>query len=214
AGPALNFLLGRQPGLSLLQACTPPGDDGPNEALFATVLRAWLLASFRSPVGDLTLATEDVEFLVAHLPGSNDILASVAGSPAQAPAVRGLTAEAALHWATTATGDRRIPYRLAGPDALLRHLVDLPAADEALLWHLLVNDDATAPDRMPWSDYASLMARLRERLDALNLPAGSRVRAYLDLAAELQPSVAGVFAENEIDLRRVLARLAEPPPEP
>ena len=138
AGSQLNALLGRSEGLSLLEACTPPGTAGANETLYATVLQSWLATGFRSQVGHLVLATADVEFLITHLPGSNDVLAAIAASPAQAPAIRGLTPDAALHWAQAASSGRREPYRVTGKDCLYQWLIDLPAPDEPLLWHLLV----------------------------------------------------------------------------
>jgi len=46
ASPELNYILGRAQGLSLLRACTPPGDSEPNEGLYAAVLRGWLASGF------------------------------------------------------------------------------------------------------------------------------------------------------------------------
>ena len=125
----------------------------------------------------LALATDDVAFLVAHLPGSNDILAAIAASPAQAVSVRGLPAEAALAWARGASGARREPYRTAGPDSLFQRLIEIEAPDEALWWRLLVEDDGTAPGALPWASYLALAARVRTETEARPLPTQSRLRS-------------------------------------
>ncbi len=211
AGPELNYLLGRAEGQSLLRACTPPGETEPNEALYAAVLRGWLANGFRSPVGELALGTEDVEFLIAHLPGSNDILAAVAASPAQVAAVGGLPPAAALRWARAAAGPSRQPYRANGKDWLFQRLVDLPAAGEDLLWHLLTLDEGTAPAAMPWTDYAALVARL----GALPLPEHARLSGLAEVVGGLQNhELPQTFAQNQIDIRRVCALLAAHSPEP
>jgi hypothetical protein len=93
-------------------------------------------------------------------------------------------------------------------DLLFQALVDGPAAqpstDEALVWHLLTVDDGSAPAVMSWLEYASLVARL-----AAPQPAGSRAKALAELASALQnPKLVETFAENRIDIRRVLALLA------
>ena len=212
AGPELNYLLGRVTGLSLLQACTPPGYSEASEALYATVLRAWLASGFRSPVGDLALANEDIRFLIAHLPESNDILAAIAASSAQAPAVHGLPPDQALHWAQAASGERRKPYRPAGHDCLFQRLIELPAPNEPLLWHLLVEDEGTAGGAMPWANYAALVTRSRAQVDALQFPPQSRLRAYLEVANGLQNrDMAETFYQNHIDIRRVFVLLAAHP---
>jgi hypothetical protein len=210
AGPALNYLLGRQAdGLSLLRACTPPGQAEPNEALYAVVLRAWLEAGFRSPAGNLVLAAEDIAFLISVLPGSNDILAAIAASPIQRPAIQRLAASQALAWAQAADGERRQPYRADGQDRLFRRLIDLPGADEALYWHLLVEDEGSRFDEMPWAKYAALAVQVRARLNGQGGDSASPLQAYLAAATALQnPEVAEAFAQNRIDLRRVLALLA------
>jgi hypothetical protein len=209
AGPQLNSLLGRRAGHSLLAACTPPGYDEPNEALYATVLRAWLKAGFRSEVGDLVLATEDISLLIAHLPGSNDTLAAVAASAVQAPAIHGLPPAQALRWAQAASGERRAPYRAEGGDVLFQRLIDLPAPGEGLLWHLLVEDKSSAPGAMRWADYTAVLERARSEVDALRLPPESRLRAYVEVAGRVDGgSLAPVFLENGLDLRRVVALLA------
>ena len=209
ASPRLSFLLGRAEGMSLLEACTPPDHDAVDESLFATVLRAWLARGFRSPVGSLALASDDLRFLIDNLPGSNDILAAVAASPPQAPAVAGLPPGHALRWARVAAGERRGLYLSAGHDILFQRLIELPAADEALLWHLLVDDDGSSSAAMSWPAYAALVARVRARAEALPLPAGSRLRVYLEAASRMDgPGVADAFSQNKIDLRRVLALLA------
>lgn len=212
AGPALNFLLGRQSGLSLLRACTPPGYDQTNEALFGTVLAAWRAAGFRSAAGSLALATEDVAILLEHLPGSNDILAAIASSPAQTAAIGGLTAAQALHWARSATGTLRQPYQAGQRDLLLAQLIELPALDEALLWHLVVEDDGTAGEALAWPDYAALVARTRDRLEALPQTEDSRLRAYIDTASLVEnQALADVFQQHGIDIRSVLNRLSQNP---
>ena len=212
AGPGLNFLLGRSKGLSLLRACTPPGYHQTNEALFGTVLTAWREAGFRSLAGDLVLATEDVQILLAHLPGSNDVLAAVVKSPAQAAAIGGLTAAQALHWARTASGPLRDPYRDGKRDLLFERLMELPALDEALLWHLLVDDDGSDGTLLGWPAYAALAMRSRDRLDALQIRDGAKLRDYLGTAIQLQnKAVAAVFQEHGIDIRTVLMRLSDDP---
>ena len=211
ASPELNYLLGRYDGLSLLRACTPPGEAEPNDGLYAAVLRGWLASSFRSPVGALCLGTDDVEFLIAHLPGSNEVLAAVAASPAQAAAIRGLPAPQALRWAQTASGNARQPYVTSGKDWLFQRLVDLPAADEDLQWHLLTRDDGSAPAAMPWADYAALVARL----GALPQAADSRVTALAKAVGALQNlDLPETFIQNKMDIRHVLALLAAHSPEP
>jgi hypothetical protein len=226
ASPELNYLLGRAAGLSLLRACTPPGESEPNEALYATALRGWLANGFRSPAGELALGAADVAFLVAHLPGSNDILAAIAASPAQAAAVRGLTSEQALAWARGAAGDRRQPYRVNGKDWLFQRLIELPTAGEDLPWHLLTEDEGTAPAVMPWADYVALVARIRAQFGQppakeeggtgeLQPADGSRLRALLDIIGLVQnKEVPDTFYENHIDIRRVFALLAAHSPEP
>ncbi len=210
ASPELNYLLGRAQGLSLLRACTPPGETEPNEALYAAVLRGWLAAGFRSPVGELALGTDDVQFLIAHLPGSNDILAAVAASSAQTSAIGGLAPSVALHWARVASGAARQPYLANGRDSMFLRLVELPNPDEALVWHLLTVDEATAPAVMPWPEYAALVARL-----AAPQADGSRVRVLAEVVAGLHnPALLEAFAQNQIDIRRVLALLAGHSPDP
>jgi hypothetical protein len=160
------------------------------------------------------LAPEDVAFLITLLPDSNDILAAIAAAPTQLPAIQALTAERASAWAQAARGERRRPYCHDGQDLLFRRLIELPAADEALLWHLVVEDEGSAAGAMPWAAYLALAARVAERLDAQPGEA-SPLRAYLALARELQnPAAAEAFAQNQIDLRRVLALLANPPAGP
>jgi hypothetical protein len=211
AGPRLNFMLGRAAGMSLVQACTPDGAGAPDAALFATVLRAWQAAGFRSPVGDLLLATQDVQLLIDHLPASNDLLAAVAAAPAQAPAVRGLAAAGALRWASGASGERRAPYRQGQIDWLFKRLTELDAPDEALLWHLLVRDESSSAAAMAWPAYQALVTRCAQLAAPLNLPAGSRVPAYLDLARRLpDASLAETFSQHNIDIRQLLALLAAP----
>ena len=215
AGPALNYLLGRAQGLSLLRACTPPGEAEPNEALYAAVLRGWLEQGFRSPVGELVLGTDDVVFLISHLPGSNDILAAVAASPAQVPAVRGLTPAQGLQWARATSGAWRLPYRPDDRDWLFQRLINLPATSEALLWHLLTVDEGSAPAVMPWSEYTAQATRVRTQAEALQLPPTSRLPTLLGLVGALQnPTVPETFAQNQIDIRRVFALLAAHAPEP
>ncbi len=215
ASPALNYMLGRAGGMSLLQACTPPGHTQPDEALYATVLRAWLADDFHAPAGEMALAEEDVEFLVANLPGSNDILAAVAASPGQRPAIRGLTAASALHWAKTAAGERRQPYRAGSKDLLFQCLVDIPAADEALSWHLLTEDEGSSPASMSWAEYASHLSRIESRLDTGAGPATApRLRAYLAAARFENRALPDTFVANRLDLRRVLALLAAHPAGP
>lgn len=216
AGPQLKHLLGRGAGgLSLLQACTPPGYAAPDEALFAIALRAWLEAGFRSPLGDLALATDDVAFLISLLPESNEVLAAIAASPAQAPAIRALPPGQALAWSQSARGERRQPYRSTGADKLAERLIELQNPDEALLWHLLVEDEGASAAAMPWPAYAELAARVRARLAARPAEAETRLQAFLALASELQnPAVPQAFAQNQIDLRRTLALLATHPADP
>lgn len=213
AGPELNYLLGRSTGLSLLQASTPPGQNNVNEALYATALRAWLNQKFQSSAGDLVLATEDIEFLIAHLPDSNDILAAIAVSSAQASALAGLAPQPALRWAKTASGERRQPYRPngAGKDFLFQRLSELPAPDEALLWHLLVEDEGTAGGALPWADYVALGVRLQAQPQVQQLAPEARLRAYLSVVQELQnPEVVNTFQQNNLDLRRTLVFLSQP----
>ncbi len=215
AGPRLNFILGRATGLSLLAACTAPGETAADESLYATVLRGWLASNFRSPVGDLALAADDLTFLVGHLPGSNDILAAIAVSPAQAPAMRLTPPEAALRWAKSAQGPRRDPYRVEGRDLLFARLLDLVSPDEPLLWHLLTADDGSAPNVMAWPAYLSLAARITEGADALGLPPETRMRSYLAAVSALENQAAAeTFATYLIDLRQVLALLATHSTEP
>jgi hypothetical protein len=215
AGPKLNLMLGRATGLSLLAACTPPGETTADETLYATALRGWLDSGFRSPVGELTLAPEDIVFMVGHLPDSNDILAAIAASPAQAGAMRAMPADAALQWAKAARGARREPYRVEARDMLFARLIELEAPDEALLWHLLVADDGSAPNAMPWPAYAALAGRIGEGADALGLAAESRLRAYLEAVRALEnQEAAETFATYLIDLRQVLALLATHSAEP
>ncbi|MCC6192717.1 MAG: hypothetical protein IT318_27150 [Anaerolineales bacterium] len=216
AGPQLKHLLGRGAAdLSLLQACTPPGHATPDEALYAVALRAWLEAGFRSALGDLALATDDVAFLISLLPESNELLAAIAASPAQAPAIRALPPGQALAWSQSACGERRQPYRPTGADKLFERLIELHSPDEALLWHLLVEDEGTSAAAMPWPAYAALAARLRARLAAQPAEAETRLQAFLALASELQnPAVPEAFAQNQIDLRRTLALLATHPADP
>lgn len=210
AGPALNFLLGRTKGLSLLRACTPPGYEAPNEALFATVLTAWQAVGFKTLAGELALAPEDLRILLQHLPGSNAVLAAVALSPVQAPAVHGLSAGEALHWARSAAGPLREPYRQGRRDALFDLLSELPAMDEALLWHLLVVDDGAAASFRPWPQYLALLERTAVQLEALGVAESLRLSAYLDTARSLQsPKVVEIFQQSHIDYRAVLALLAE-----
>lgn len=220
AGPELNYLLGRSTGLSLLRASTPPGQREANEALYATALRAWLNQNFQSPTdsgarphsGALSLATEDIEFLIAHLPESNDILAAITASPSQASALAGLAPDRALHWAKVAGGERRQPYRSDGHDALFQRLSELPAPDEALLWHLLIEDDGTAGNALPWADYQAFVTHCQAQAEALDLPPAARLRAFLTVVSELQNTeVATTFQQNNLDLRRVLVLLSEPP---
>lgn len=212
AGPELNYLLGRSTGLSLLQASTPPGQSHVNEALYATALRAWLGQNFHTSKGDLALATDDVEFLIAHLPESNDILAAIATSSAQAAAFSSLGPESALHWAKTASGERRQPYRSAGKDFLFTRLSELPAPDEPLLWHLLIEDEGTAGSALPWSDYLSFVARSQSYADALGPPPEARLSAYLATVSNLQNlEIVKTFQENSLDLRRLIVLLSPPP---
>jgi hypothetical protein len=214
AGPELKYLLGRSTGLSLLQASTPPGQSRANEALYATALRAWLSHNFQSATGDLALATEDIEFLIAHLPESNDILAAIATSSAQAAALAGLSPQLALRWAKTASGERRQPYRPggAGKDFLFQRLSELPAPDEPLLWHLLVEDDGSAGSAWPWTDYVAWATRLQTQPEVQSLPPAARLRAYLTTVGEVQnPEVVNTFQQNNLDLRRILVLLSEPP---
>src|SRR5579859_6530141 len=211
ASPELNYILGRAEGLSLLHACTPPGEAEPNEGLYAAVLRGWLASGFRSPVGELRLGTDDVAFLIGHLPGSNDVLASIAISPAQVVALRGLPSARAVTWAKAAHGNARQPYRANGKDWLFQRLVDLPGAESDLLWHLLTADDGSAPANMPWADYIALVARLGARPQA----AGSRVAALATIVSGLQnPALPETFVQNQMDIRHVLALLAAHSPEP
>ncbi|MCC7358328.1 MAG: hypothetical protein IT317_02555 [Anaerolineales bacterium] len=217
AGPQLNFMLGREAlAMSLLAACTPPGQAGADEALYATVLGGWLESKFRSEVGPLALATEDVAFLIEHLPESNDIMATVAASATQAPAMQGLTAGEALGWARAASGARRGPYRAnGGKDVLFQRLAELPQADEALLWHLLVEDEGSAPDALALNDYLALVERCRGQAATLRLSAGSRLAAFLEVAGGWQNrALTETFAEHQIDVRRVFALLAEPTQRP
>ncbi len=212
AGPELNYLLGRSTGLSLLRASTPPGQREVNEALYATALRAWLKNDFQSSKGRLVLAAEDVEFLIAHLPESNDILAAIAASPTQALALAGLAPERALYWAKAASGERRQPYRSTGQDFLFQRLSELPAPGEALLWHVLVEDEGALGSAQPWPDYLALAAQSQTHIETLGLPPEARLRAYLATVNQLQNSeVVTTFQQNNLDLRRVLVLLSEPP---
>jgi hypothetical protein len=62
---------------------------------------------------------------------------------------------------------------------------------------------------MPWAAYAAVVGASEGRLDALQITAESRLRAYLSAASALEnPAVAEVFRQSQIDLRRVLALLA------
>jgi hypothetical protein len=211
ASPELNYILGRAEGQSLLRACTPPGATEPNEGLYAAVLRGWLASGFRSPVGELRLGTDDIEFLIGHLPGSNDILAAIAASPAQVAALRGLPPAPALGWARAASGTARQPYRANGKDWLFQRLVDLTGADGDLLWHLQTVDEGSAPPAMPWADYTALVARF----GALPPAAGSRVATLAKIVGELQnPALPDTFIQNKMDIRHVLALLAAHSPEP
>lgn len=213
AGPELNYLLGRSTGLSLLRASTPPGQPTVNETLYATALRAWLNNNFQSSKGRLTLAADDIEFLISHLPDSNDILAAIAASPTQALALAGLTPARALYWAKVATDERRQPYRASGKDFLFQRLGELPAPDEPLLWHLLVEDEGSAA--LPWADYLALAAQSQAHAETLDLPPESRLRAYLATVSELQNNaVADTFQQNSLDIRKVLVLLSEPDTEP
>jgi hypothetical protein len=214
ASPALNYLLGRRIGLSLIEACTPPGHDRPDEALYATVLRAWLEADFHLPAGDAVLASEDIEFLISNLPGSNEILAAVAASPAQTQAIRGLSSASAQQWLQAAQGERRQPYRADGKDLLFQRLMELPAADEALLWRVLVEDEGSSAPEMSWAEYSGLLGRVRERLGKASgrLAEPSRLEAYLEAAARVAGhDLPALFAENRMDLRRVLRLVATHP---
>ncbi|MEP7356485.1 MAG: hypothetical protein ABI847_04550, partial [Anaerolineales bacterium] len=214
AGPRLNLMLGRASGMSLLEACAAPGETTADETLYATVLRGWLASGFRSPVGDLALAAEDIVFLVGHLPGSNDILAAVVSSPAQAAAIQAMPAQAALKWAQSAHGARREPYRVDGRDGLFARLLELEMPDEALLWHLLTADDGSAPNVMPWPAYAALACRVSQSAEKLGLPANARLRIYLEEVSALENQAAAeTFATYLIDLRQVLALLATHSPD-
>src|SRR5204863_1928905 len=118
-------------------------------------------------------------------------------------------------WAKSAHGARREAYRVEGRDLLFGRLIDLEAPDEALLWHMLVADDGSAPGVMPWPAYAALARRVAEEADALGLPAESRLRAYLEAASALENhEAAEKFATYLVDLRQVLALLATHSPEP
>jgi hypothetical protein len=179
--------------------------------LLATVLSAWLEAGFHLPAGEAALATEDVDFLIANLPGSNEILAAVAGSTAQIGAVRGLAAAAALQWAQLAAGERRQPYRAEGKDLLFQRLIELPKADETLLWRLLVEDEGSSAAAMSWSEYGALLTSVRPRLEA-GKPASPKLQTYFDTVARLENrALPQAFADSQIDLRRVLALLATHP---
>src|SRR5690606_26064905 len=103
---------------------------------------------------------DDVAFLVSLLPESNDLLAAIAASTAQAPAIQALPPAQALAWAQSASGERRQPYRSNGADTLFERLITLQNLDEALLWHLLVEDEGTSTASMPWPAYAALAGRV------------------------------------------------------
>ncbi len=191
AGAEFRFLVtgGKlEKQLSLRTACKQNnGENQPettNESFFRAALDAWIEKG-------CPIRPADIAYLVDRLPETNDLLARIVHSNAQAGAVTDINAATALKWLKNSFGYGilRGPYlNESGSDLLVERLGHLVKPETDFVWQLLIEDKSTTFQSIAWADYVKLWDQLIERMNGEQLTQSLELHLFYDLARKVADS--------------------------
>ena len=172
-----------------------------NEDLFQAVLETWIQVGCPIP-------SEDITYLVDHLPKTNDLLARIVRSNTQEEAVTGINSKTALRWLKNSYGYgvlRGAYQDESGKDCLADRLCRLEKPESDFVWHLLIEDKTPNLQNLSWADYLKLWDPLVDQMKEQQIPQSPEIQLFYDLAKRVtDPGNMGVKNRRTI---RAIAQL-------
>ncbi len=148
-----------------------------NMLLFNSIVNIWI-------DNGISLMLEDLVLLIHQLPQSNKILSKIVLGEQQKHIVLDLDATNALLWLAGTFGELRREYQHNGGDFLCSHLININKPNSALIWQILVEEEAVYPLDFEWDEYVKICQQVEGRLPKYDLDSFGKLKTYFDIVGK------------------------------